>query len=113
MQIVVYCLPAQETETHEIVVESGHLSAFAQAQEADESLKHVRRWIKQNINAKKSDFQELPRLGWQTYNQMSSLYLKDRFHCRNFEPNDGRAAYLQMIFLHLWSLKLSLPLTIL
>ena len=43
VQVVVYILPDSETQLRDIPVEDEPISKFAQAQEADESLKHVRR----------------------------------------------------------------------
>ena len=47
MQIVVHILPDRETEHKDIPVENETTREFAQAQEADESLKHVRRSVTQ------------------------------------------------------------------
>ena len=44
-----------------------------------------------------NDLQGLPRLAWQVYNQLSSLYIQDGILCREFEPTNGRLAYLQQI----------------
>ena len=106
VQVVAYILPDSETQQRDIPVEDEPISKFAQAQEADESLKHVRRWVTQKIIPTQMDFQGLPRLAWQMYNQLSSLYLQDGILCRKFEPTNGRLAYLQQIaFLRRWSLK--------
>ena len=43
VQVVVYILPDSETQQRDISVENEPISKFSQAQEADESLKHVRR----------------------------------------------------------------------
>ena len=47
VQVVVYILPDPEIHHRDISVEDEPTSKFAQAQEADESLKHVRRWVRQ------------------------------------------------------------------
>ena len=65
---------------------------FALAQEADESLQQVRRFVRQKINPTQNDLQGLPCLGWQLYNQLGSLFFKAVFHCRKLEPTDGRSA---------------------
>ena len=65
VQVVVYILPDSETQQRDIPVEDEPISKFAQAQEADESLKHVSRWVTQKINPTQNDLQGLPRLEWQ------------------------------------------------
>ena len=65
VQVVVYILPDSETQQTNISVEDEPTSKFAQAQEADESLKHVRRWVRQKIFPTQIDLQGLPRLAWQ------------------------------------------------
>ena len=65
MQVVVYILPDSDTQQRDIPVEDETISKFAQAQEADESLKHVRRWVRQKIIPTQNDLQGLPRLAWQ------------------------------------------------
>ena len=97
MQVVVYILPDSETQQRDIPVEDEPISKFAQAQEADESLKHVRHWVRQKIVPTQNDLQGLPRLAWKMYNQLSSLYIQDDILCRKFEPTNGRLAYLQQI----------------
>ena len=97
VQIVVYILPDPEAQHRDIPVEDEPISKFAQAQEADESLKLVRRWVRQKITLTQNDLQDLPRLAWQLYNQMGSLYIQDGILCRKFEPTDGRLAYVQQI----------------
>ena len=97
VQVVVYILPDLEIHHRDISVEDEPISKFAQAQEADESLKHVRRWVRQKINPTQNDLQGLPRLAWQMYNQLGSLYIQDGILCRKFEPMDGRLSYLQQI----------------
>ena len=72
-QVVVYILPDSETQQRDIPVEDEPNNKFAQAQEADESLKHVRHWVRQKIIPTQKDLQGLPRLAWQMYNQLSSL----------------------------------------
>ena len=47
VQDVVYILPDRDIHHRDISVEDEPTSEFAQAQEADESLKHVRRWVRQ------------------------------------------------------------------
>ena len=93
-QIVVYILPDPEIHHRDISVENEPTSKFAQAQEADESLKHVRRWVRQKIIPTQNDFQGLPRLAWQMYNQLGSLYIQNGILCRKFEPTNGRLVYL-------------------
>ena len=97
VQVVVYILPDPEIYHRDISVEDEPTSKFAQAQEADESLKHVRRCVWQKIFPTQNDLQGLPRLAWQMYNQLGSLYIQDSILCRIFEPTDGRLAYLQQI----------------
>ena len=97
VQVVVYILPTPETKQGDNPVDNEPTSKFAQAQEADESLKHVRRWVRQKVIPTPNDLQGLPRLAWQMYNQLSSLYLQDGILCRKFEPTNGRLAYLQQI----------------
>ena len=46
VQVVVYILPDPETKLRENPVDKEPISKFAQAQKADESLKHVRRWVR-------------------------------------------------------------------
>ena len=62
VEVVVYILPDPETQGRESPVEKKTNSKFAQAQEADESLKHVRHWIRQKIIPTQDDLQGLPRL---------------------------------------------------
>ena len=97
VQVVVYILPDLPTKHGDSPVENETSSKFAQAQEADESLKHVRHWVRQKIIPTQNDLQGLPRLAWQMYNQLSSLYIQDDILCRKFEPTNGRLAYLQQI----------------
>ena len=82
--------PVPKNEHKDIPVEKEPTSEFAQAQETDESLKHVRRWVTQKIIPTQNNLQGLPHLGWQMYNQLGSLYIQDGILCRNFEPTDGR-----------------------
>ena len=77
MQFVVYILPDSETQQRDIPVEDEPISKFAQVQEADESLKHLRHWVRQNLIPTQNDLQGLPRLAWQMYNQLSSLYIQN------------------------------------
>ena len=97
VQVVVYILPNSETQQRDIPVENETISKFAQAQEADESLQHVRHWVRQKKVPTQNDLQGLPRLAWQMYNQLSSLYIQDGILCRKFEPTNGRLADLQQI----------------
>ena len=97
MQVVVYIIPDPETKHGNNPVEKERTSKFEQTQEADESLKHVRRWVRQKKIPTQNDLQGLPRLAWQMYNQWGSLYLQDGILCRKFEPTNGRLAYLQQI----------------
>ena len=97
VHLVVYILPDPETKLGDSPLKSETNSRFAQAQEADESLKHVRRWIRQKVTPTQNDLQSLPRLGWQLYNQLGSLYIQDGILRRKFEPPDSRLAYLQQI----------------
>ena len=94
-QVVLYILPDSVTQLRDISVEDEPASKFAQAQEADESLKHVRRWVRQKVFPSQNDLQGLPRLAWQMYNHLDSLYIQDGNFCRKFEPTDSRLAYLQ------------------
>ena len=68
VQVVVYILPDPETQQRGNHVRNEPTSKFAQAQEADESLKHVRRWVRQKVIPTQNDLQGLPRLAWQMYN---------------------------------------------
>ena len=97
VQVAVYILPDPATKHGDSPVENETSSKFAQAQEADESLKHVLHWIRQNLFPTQKDLQGLPRLAWQMYNQLSSLYIQNGILCRKFEPTNGRLAYLQQI----------------
>ena len=97
VQVVVYILPDPPTKHGDSPVENETSSKFAQAQEADESLKLVRYWLRQKIIPTQNDLQGLPRLAWQMYNQLSSLYIQDDILCRKFELTNGRIAYLQHI----------------
>ena len=54
-------LPDPETKQGDSPIENETTCKFAQAQEADESLKHVRRWIRQKIIPTQNDLQGLPR----------------------------------------------------
>ena len=73
MQVVVYILPDPESKHGDSPVENETYTKFAQAQEAYESLKHVRRWIRQILFPTQNELQGLPRLAWQLYNQLGSL----------------------------------------
>ena len=97
MQVVVYILPDSVTQQRDIPVEDEPNSKFAQAQESDESLKHVRHLVRQKLIPTQNDLQGLPRLAWQMYNPLSSLYIQDGILCRKFEPRSGRLAYLHQI----------------
>ena len=97
VQVVVYILPDPPTKHGDSPVENETSSKFAQAQEADESLKHVRHWVRQKIFPTQKDLQGLPRLARQMYNQLGSLYNQDGILFRKFEPTNGRLAYLQQI----------------
>ena len=85
------------TSPVQVVLSTGEkepTSKFPQAQEANESLKHVRRWVRQKIIPGQNDLQGLPRVAWPMYNQLGGLYLQDGFLCRKFEITNGRLAYL-------------------
>ena len=97
MQIVVYILLDPEAQYRDIPVGNEPNSNFAQAQEPDESLKKVRRWVEQKVIPTQNDLQGLPRLAWQMYNQLGSLKIQDGILCRKFDPTDCRLAYLQPI----------------
>ena len=60
-------------------------------------MRHVREWIRKGYTPRHNDLQGLPRLGWQIYNQLASLYLHEDVLCRKFEPPDGSEPYLQQI----------------
>ena len=75
MQVVIYFVPDLETKITDVPVENEPNSEFAQAREADESLKQVRCWVRQKIFPIQKDLQGLRRLGWQLYNQLGSLYI--------------------------------------
>ena len=75
-------------------------NALAQAQETDERLHQVRKWIRSKRVPKNDELQELPRLGWQMFNQLSSLHIKNNEFCRKFEPLDGNLPLLQRIVPH-------------
>ena len=72
MQVVVYILLDQETKHGDIPVENEQTRNFAQAQEADESLKTVRRRLRPKIIPRQNDLQGLPHLGRQIYNPSGS-----------------------------------------
>ena len=62
VQVVVYILPDPEIHHRGISVEDEPTSKLAQAQEADESLKHVRRWVRQKNFPHKMNFKAF--LAW-------------------------------------------------
>ena len=97
MQVVVYKLPDPEIKHGDSPVESETNKKCAQAQEADESLKHVRHWVRQKIIPTQNDLPGLPCLQRQMYNQLGSLYIQDGILCRKLEPTNGSLAYLQQI----------------
>ena len=97
VQVVVYIFPNPQIQHRDNSVENEPTSEFAQAQEADESLKHVRRWVRQKVIPTQNDLQGLSHLAWQMYNQLGDLYLQDGIRCRKIEPTNGRLAYLQQI----------------
>ena len=97
VQVVVYILPDPETKHGDSPVENKTKSNFAQTQEADESLKDVRHWVRHKIIPIQNDLQGTSRLVWQLYNQLGSLYIQDGILCRKFEPTNGSLAYLQQI----------------
>ena len=66
---------------------------FFKAQQTDESLRHVREWIQKRYTPRHNEWQGLPRLGWQIFNQLASLYLQEVERCRKFEPLDGSEPY--------------------
>ena len=72
-------------------------NALAQAEENDESLHQVRKWTRNKRAAKIDELQGLPRLGWQIFNQVSSLHIKNNVLCRKFKPLDGKLPFLQWI----------------
>ena len=84
-------------EQKAISVENEPTSWFIQAHEADESLKHVRRWVRQKILPTQNDHQGVPNSGWQMCCQFGSLYIRDGILFPNFEPTDGHLAYFQQI----------------
>ena len=57
----------------------------------------MRCWVRQKIFPTQNDLQGLPRLAWQMYNQLASLFIQDGILCSKFEPTNGRLAYLQQI----------------
>ena len=63
------------------------------AQQAHESLRHVRERIQKGFTPRHNELQGLPRPGWQKYNQMTSLYLQGDVLCHKFEPLDGSEPY--------------------
>ena len=79
---------------------NGNLSGIATLQEADEALRHVRSWVRNGKTPTTSELQGLPRLAWQMYTQLSSLYLHNDILCQKIEPNDGSAPSLQQIVPH-------------
>ena len=97
VQVLLYILPDSKTQQRDIPVEDRPNIKIAQAQEADESLKHVRRWVRQKIIPTQNDLQGLPQLAWQMYNQLRSLYIRNGILLWQFEPMNGRLAYLQQI----------------
>ena len=97
VQDVVYILPDPETQHRDIPVENEPISKFAEAQKANDSLKHVLCWVRQQKIPTQNDLQGLSRLSWQKYNQLGGLFIHDGILCRNFVPTEGRLAYLQQI----------------
>ena len=53
-----------------------------------EALDQVREWIRDKRVPKNDKLQGLPRLGWQMFNQVSSLHIHNNLLCRKFEPLD-------------------------
>ena len=72
VQVVVHILPDPETKRGDHRVENEPVILFAQAQEADEALKHVRSWVRQKKIPTQNDHQGLPLLASQIYNQLGS-----------------------------------------
>ena len=68
VKVIVYILHNPETIFGDTPVKIEPISKLAQKQEADESLKHVRRWIRQKTIPTQNDLQGLSRLAWQMYN---------------------------------------------
>ena len=50
---------------------------LAKAQQAEESLGHVREWIRKRYTLRHKDLQRLARLRWQMNNQSASIYLHE------------------------------------
>ena len=75
-------------------------NALAQAQEADESLHQVRKWLRSKRVLKNDELQIFSRLGRQMFKQLSSLHIKNNVLCRKFEPLDGNLPFLQRIVPH-------------
>ena len=68
---------------------------LVKAQQADQSLIHVREWIREGCTPRHNELQGLLRLCWQMYNQLASRYLHEDVLCQKFEPLDGSEPYLQ------------------
>ena len=69
-------------------------NALAQAQENDESLHQVRKRIRNKCVPTIVKLQGHSRLGWQMFNQLSTLTQKNVI-CRKFEQLDGNLPFLQ------------------
>ena len=86
-----------EPDEDEIPDEDILLLNIRDAQEADESLKLVRNWVRRGRVPKNNDLQGSPLLAWKLYIQFHSLYLSNDVLCRKFEGTNGELPYLQQI----------------
>ena len=67
------------------------------AQQADESLRRVREWIRKGYTLQQIELKGLHRLGWQMCKQLANLYPHEDVLCREIEPVNGSKSYLQQI----------------
>ena len=70
---------------------------MANAQNADETLKHVRLLVKNNEIPTSKGLHGLPRLEWQLYSQLGNLHTSSDVLCRKFYPRDSHPPYLEQI----------------
>ena len=63
-------------------------NALVKAEKADDAPNHVQKKVPEGHVPKQNDLQGLLCLGWQKYNQLPSLYLKDKVLYRRLGPLD-------------------------
>ena len=95
--IIVYLKKGTESAPSTQATEA--VNPLVKAQQADESLRQVRKWIRNGYTPRHHVLQGVPRLGWQMYNQSAGLYLHKDVLCPNFEPIDCSEPYF-LQFIH-------------